>query len=81
MISRRYLVRRILLLVTVMWTAASINFFIPKLSPRDPIRERLMLAATQGGRNQTGLEAMVEAVSRCSSVDAEGDLLSAEKVS
>ncbi|REF37253.1 ABC transporter permease [Thermasporomyces composti] len=61
MISRRYLVRRILLLVTVMWTAASINFFIPKLSPRDPIRERLMLAATQGGRNQTGLEAMVEA--------------------
>lgn len=57
----RYVVKRLMLLVTVMWTAASINFLIPKLSPRDPIRERLMQAATQGGRNQTGLQAMVDA--------------------
>jgi peptide/nickel transport system permease protein len=54
-------VKRLMLLVTVMWTAASINFFIPKLSPRDPIKERLMQAATQGGRNQTGLQAMADA--------------------
>ncbi len=59
--SWRYLVRRILLLLLVMWTAATINFFIPKLSPRDPIKERLQQAATQGGRNQTGLQAMAEA--------------------
>jgi peptide/nickel transport system permease protein len=61
MISWRYLAKRLALLVTVMWTAATINFFIPKLSPRDPIRERLMQAATQGGRNQTGLQAMADA--------------------
>lgn len=64
MISWRYLVKRIVLLVTVMWTAATINFFIPKLSPRDPIKERLMQAATQGGRNQTGLQAMADAYNR-----------------
>jgi peptide/nickel transport system permease protein len=60
LISWQYLVKRILLLITVMWTAATINFFIPKLSPRDPIKERLMQAATQGGRNQTGLQAMAD---------------------
>src|SRR5262245_52358764 len=60
LVSWQYLVKRILLLITVMWTAATINFFIPKLSPRDPIKERLMQAATQGGRNQTGLQAMAD---------------------
>lgn len=59
--SFRYLVRRLMLLVSVMWTAATINFLIPKLSPRDPIQERLQQAANQGGRVQTGLQDMVAA--------------------
>lgn len=67
--SLRYFVRRILLLLLVMWTAASINFLIPKLSPRDPIKERLLLAATQGGRQQTGLQAMAEAYNHAFGVD------------
>jgi peptide/nickel transport system permease protein len=60
-VSLRYLVRRLMLLVSVMWTAATINFLIPKLSPRNPIQERLQQAANQGGRVQTGLEDMVAA--------------------
>lgn len=58
--SLRYLLRRLVLLMSVMWTAATINFVIPRLSPRDPILERLQQAANQGGRVQTGLTAMVE---------------------
>lgn len=61
MYSWQYLGKRVLLLITVMWTAATINFLIPKLSPRDPIRERLLQAATQGGRNQSGLQQMAQA--------------------
>jgi peptide/nickel transport system permease protein len=59
--SIRYLVKRLVLLVLVLWTAATINFFIPKLSPRDPILEKLQQAAMGGGRQQSGLQEMVAA--------------------
>ena len=35
----KYLVKRVLLLILVLWTAATVNFFVPKLSPRNPILE------------------------------------------
>ncbi len=60
----RYLAKRILFLILVMWTAATINFFVPKLSPRNPIAERLQQAAVGGGRLQTGLKEMVAAYER-----------------
>jgi peptide/nickel transport system permease protein len=60
----RYLAKRILFLILVMWTAATINFFVPKLSPRNPIAERLQQAAMGGGRLQTGLKEMVAAYER-----------------
>ena len=56
-----YIVKRLGLLVLVLWTAATINFFIPKLSPRDPILEKLQQAAMGGGRQQSGLKEMVAA--------------------
>jgi peptide/nickel transport system permease protein len=59
-----YLVKRLVLLVLVLWSAATINFFIPKLSPRDPILEKLQQAAMGGGRQQSGLEQMVAAYQR-----------------
>ena len=59
-----YLARRLGLLLLVMWTAATINFFIPKLSPRDPILEKLQQAAMGGGRQQSGLQEMVAAYQR-----------------
>lgn len=54
-----YLVKRLALLVLVMWSAATINFFIPKLSPRDPILEKLQQASMGGGRQQSGIKEMV----------------------
>ncbi len=57
----RYLVKRLLLVVLVIWTAATLLFILPKLSPRNPIMERLQAAARGGGRQQTGLLAMIKA--------------------
>ncbi len=56
-----YLAKRLGLLILVMWAAATINFFVPKLSPRDPILEKLQQAAMGGGRQQSGLKEMVAA--------------------
>ncbi|MEN9934520.1 MAG: hypothetical protein RLZZ387_1099 [Chloroflexota bacterium] len=56
-----FLVRRLLLLLFVIWTAATLNFFIPKLTPRNPIRERLAQEATRGGYITSGMEEMVKA--------------------
>ena len=52
-----------------MWTAATINFFIPKLSPRDPILEKLQQAAMGGGRQQSGLKEMVAAYEKAFGLD------------
>jgi peptide/nickel transport system permease protein len=56
----KYIVKRVVLLILVLWTAATVNFFVPKLSPRNPILERLQQAAVGGGRNQTGLQEMLK---------------------
>ena len=60
--SRGYIVRRIALFFVVIWAAASINFFIPRMATgRDPIREKLGQLAATGGLRQEGVEAMVKA--------------------
>jgi len=57
----RYLLRRLLLLAFIIWTAATINFFIPKISPRNPVREKLAQEALRGGYLAEGMEQMIEA--------------------
>jgi peptide/nickel transport system permease protein len=60
--SRGFVVRRILLFFVIIWAAASINFFIPRLATgRDPIREKLGQLAATGGLRQEGVEQMVKA--------------------
>jgi len=60
--SRPYLVKRITLFLVVVWAAASVNFFIPRLGTgRDPIREKLGQLAASGGLRQDGIEEMVRA--------------------
>jgi peptide/nickel transport system permease protein len=56
-----YVARRIGLFVVVLWGAATLNFFIPRLAPGDPVRERLLQMASQGGYLQQGIEEMVKA--------------------
>ena len=57
-----YVVRRLAMFLVVVWAAASVNFFIPRLGTgRDPIREKLGQLAASGGLRQDGIEAMVKA--------------------
>lgn len=55
-----YLVKRILLLILIVWAAATLNFFLPRLTGGDPIRSRMLQVAATGGAVQTGMEQMVE---------------------
>jgi len=56
-----YLLKRFGLLLAVLWTAATLNFFLPRLTPRNPIRERIVQLATSGGYLEQGIEEMVKA--------------------
>lgn len=57
-----YALKRFALFLVVIWAAASVNFFIPRLGTgRDPIREKLGQLAASGGLRQEGVEEMVKA--------------------
>jgi peptide/nickel transport system permease protein len=57
--SISYIFRRILIFLAVVWAAASFNFFIPRLSPTNPIREKLIQQSSLSGSVQAGLDDMV----------------------
>jgi peptide/nickel transport system permease protein len=59
-VSLEYVVRRLILFVVIIWVAATLNFFLPRLSGTDPIRARLLEQAASGGYVQAGMEDMVE---------------------
>lgn len=54
------LVRRLLFLLLVIWAAASITFFIPRLSDKNPVRERFATLAMTGGFAPEDLEVIIE---------------------
>ena len=56
---RRYLIRRFGVLLLVIFLASTINFFLPRISGQNPIRERLLEQATRGGYIPPGLEETV----------------------
>lgn len=58
---RGYILRRLLQFVAVLWGAATLNFFIPRLAPGNPVRDQLTQMASQGGALQQGIEEMVRA--------------------
>ncbi|NJM07198.1 ABC transporter permease [Candidatus Gracilibacteria bacterium] len=47
----------------VIWAASTITFFIPRLSPRNPIRERFAELARQGGFSPQDLEKIIASYS------------------
>ncbi|MGC4108577.1 MAG: ABC transporter permease [Thermomicrobiales bacterium] len=57
----KYVLQRIGLFFVVVWGAATLNFFLPRLAPGDPVRSRLFAMMTQGGFQQSGVEEMVKA--------------------
>ncbi len=55
-----YIIRRILFFLLIVWLAATVNFFLPRLTGQDPIREKLMREAMLGGAMQSGIELMIK---------------------
>ena len=60
----RYVVQRLGLFVAVVWAAATLNFFLPRISGQDPVREKLMQQAASSGYVHTGINEMVEEYQR-----------------
>jgi peptide/nickel transport system permease protein len=62
--SLSYLVRRVGVFFLTIWVAATINFFIPRLSGQNPVLQRLMERSIVGGSVQTGMQKMIEEYNR-----------------
>ena len=60
MATAKYLARRFAFLLLVVWCAATINFFLPRLSGRDPVRARLAAQAMKGVSIGKGIDKIVE---------------------
>ena len=62
--SLTYIASRIIIFIVVVWLAITLIFFLPRLAgDRNPVRERLILAAASG-RSAAGIESQVAAFER-----------------
>jgi len=59
-VSIRKIIERLLFLIVVIWAASTITFFIPRISSRNPIRERFGQLARTGGFSPDELEVIIE---------------------
>ena len=59
----RFVIQRLLFLVLVIWAASTITFFIPRISARNPIRERFAELARSGGFSPADMEKIVGSMS------------------
>src|SRR5271154_2279202 len=55
-----HVARRFGVLVLIVWLAATLNFFLPRLSGQDPVRTKLLEQAALGGYVQAGIDDMVK---------------------
>ena len=62
--SAKYVIRRVIFLFMVIWTAATINFLLPRLTGRDPIKEQLMQQIASQGRKPAEAEEMINLYNR-----------------
>jgi peptide/nickel transport system permease protein len=56
----RYAIRRVGVFLLVVWAAATLNFFLPRIAGQDPVRSRLAVVAANGG-STAGFDSMVAA--------------------
>ena len=62
--SIKIILQRLAFLLLVIWSAATITFFIPRISTRNPIRERFGVLARSGGFSPQDMEAIVQSYNR-----------------
>jgi peptide/nickel transport system permease protein len=61
---RKYLIRRVFFLIMVIWAAASINFLLPHLTGRDPIKEMMMQRIASQGVSQADATILIDTYTR-----------------
>jgi peptide/nickel transport system permease protein len=54
-----FIFKRFLFLILVIWSASTITFFIPRISARNPVRERFAELARSGGFSPGDLETII----------------------
>lgn len=54
-----YVLRRFAIFVAITWLAATINFFLPRMTTQNPVRDKLVEASLTGGYVQSGIQEMV----------------------
>jgi len=59
-----YIARRFGVFLLIVWLAATLNFFLPRLSGQDPVRAKLLEQAALGGYVQGGIEEMTREYER-----------------
>src|SRR5260370_23773241 len=59
-----HVARRFGVFLLILWLAASLNFFLPRLSGQDPVRKKLLQQAALGGYVQGGIDEMTKEYER-----------------
>ena len=59
----KLIIRRLLFLILVVWAASTITFFIPRLSAKNPVRERFAELARSGGFSPADMDKIIAAYS------------------
>jgi peptide/nickel transport system permease protein len=62
--QRLYIAWRLGIFLLIVWLAATLNFFLPRLSGQDPVRAKLLQQAALGGYVQGGIEEMTREYER-----------------
>lgn len=55
-----YIAKRLGMFLLIVWLAATINFFLPRLGGQNPVAQKLMQTAALGGNLHAGMHDMVE---------------------
>ena len=64
-----YVIKRLGFLIAVVWTAATINFVLPQLSPRDPVQEQVTQKIALMGQDASAAEEMVQELRKIYGLD------------
>ncbi|MBN1934725.1 MAG: ABC transporter permease [Anaerolineae bacterium] len=64
-----YIVRRVFFLIGVIWSAATLNFILPHLAPRDPVREQIVQKVATMGLSAVDIQGQIDSMKKLFGLD------------